>query len=100
MKIHFVSIEVCIVRRCHRQIQTESRVRQDLDQMTHDGHLVKRGLSVEEHIVAVLQVPLNLVADLQVDVRPIPQHREVNLSLVMPDDVLGAGPLRGSVHDQ
>ena len=37
----------------------------DADAVGHDGHPVQRGLPVEEHDVAVLQVPLHRVAHLQ-----------------------------------
>ena len=38
--------------------------------MRHDGHLVQRGLAVEEHHVAVVQVPLNDVTELELRGHP------------------------------
>ena len=35
------------------------RHRASPDAVRHDGHLVQRGLAVEEHHVAVVQMPLN-----------------------------------------
>ena len=68
--------------------------------MTHDRHLVKRWLPIEDHIVAVLQVSFNLVADLEVDVRAISQERKVNLTLIVPDDVFCARPLTWPILNQ
>ena len=43
---------------------------------------------------------LHFVADLEVYIGAIAQHRQVNLPFVMPDDVLGAGPLTWTVLDE
>lgn len=66
MHVHLISVEVCIVRSGHREIQPESREGENFHTMTHEGHLMEGRLTVEYHIVIVLQMSLHLVAGLDV----------------------------------
>lgn len=58
--VHLVSIKVCVVRRCDRQVQPEGGVRQDSHAVSHHGHLVQGRLTVEEDQVSIDQVTFNL----------------------------------------
>ena len=60
MHVHLVAVKVGVVRGRDAQVEAEGREGQDLDLVAHHRHLVQRRLPVEEHQVAVLQVPLNL----------------------------------------
>jgi len=61
---------------------------------------VERRLAVEDHVVSISDVSLNFVANLDMSVRPVLEESEVDLLLVMPDDVLGAGPVLRTILDQ
>lgn len=61
-----------------REQQTDA----DLCSVRHDGHLVERGLAVEEHHVVVVEVTLHQVAVTQV-----------------PSDLLAVGVLRAAEED-
>ena len=100
MHVHLVAIEVSIVRSCHRQVQAERGIWKHLDSVSHDRHLVERGLSIEEDIVTILEMPFNFVTNLKVYIGAIPEHRQVNLSLIVANYILSSRPLRRSIHDQ
>lgn len=51
-----------------REIEAKGRIRHDLDAMAHHRHLVERRLAIEDDDVAVLEVPLDAVAVLEVHV--------------------------------
>lgn len=53
MKIHFISIEIGVIGRCHGKIQTECGERKDFDFVRHETHFVKCWLSIEYYNVAV-----------------------------------------------
>ena len=53
---------------------------------------MERRLPVENDIVIILEVPLYLVARLDVLIGAVPQICQVNEMIVRPDDVAGAGP--------
>lgn len=55
----------------------------------HHGHLVEGGLAVEEDYVPILQMPLDLVAKLQVTVAVFAQVPQVKALPVLPHNVLG-----------
>mmetsp|Transcript_25765 Transcript_25765/g.81410 ORF Transcript_25765/g.81410 Transcript_25765/m.81410 type:complete len:234 (+) Transcript_25765:3057-3758(+) len=98
VQVHLVAIKVGVVRRGDGEIEPEGGVGHDAHAMRHDRHLVKRRLPVEHDNVAVLDVPLDFVAVLQVL-----QHRgvpEVETHAVGPDDIPRAWQLNGSVVDQ
>ena len=61
--------------------------------MTHQRHLMERGLSVEDDIIVVVQMSLNCVADFQMLISPVLQDGEVNVSTIDSFDVLSAGPV-------
>lgn len=67
--------------------------------MTHKGHLMKRGLSIEDHIVIVPQMSLNDVARLEVSIRSVLQRRQIDLLIVVSQDVLGAWPIVRSIEN-
>ncbi|GBE61230.1 CDP-glycerol:poly(glycerophosphate) glycerophosphotransferase, putative [Babesia ovata] len=93
MEVHFVSIEIRIVRRGYRQVQTERRVRQDLATVSHDTHLVKRRLPIKQDEVTILQMPLYAVTVLQLQVaRPL-HVAQVKARPIVTNDELGAWPL-------
>ena len=86
--VHLVPVEVGVVRRGHREVEPEGRVRQDLHAVPHDGHLVQARLPVEQHRIAVVEVALHLVPELQVPL--LLQEPQVYPLAVLVDDVLGA----------
>eukprot|EP00959_Pyramimonas_sp_CCMP1952_P413652 8667311-Pyramimonas_sp.AAC.3 len=61
MHVHLVAVEVGVVRARHRQVEAEGGVGHHAHAVAHDGHLVQRGLPVEEHHVPGLQMPLHLL---------------------------------------
>lgn len=60
---------------------------------------MKRGLSIEDHIVIVPQMSLNDVARLEVSVRSVLQRRQIDLLIVVSQDVLGAWPIVRSIEN-
>jgi len=66
MHVHLISVEVSIVRSSHREIQPESTEGKHFHTMSHERHLMEGGLTVEDHIVIVLEMSLDLVAGLDV----------------------------------
>lgn len=64
MHVHLIAIEVGVIGGRDRQIQTESLEIQNTDAVAHHGHFMQGGLSVEDYIVVVLQMPFNRVPDL------------------------------------
>lgn len=99
MHVHLVTIEISVVRSCDGQVESECRKRKHLDSMTHDGHLMQRWLPVEQDIVSILQVSLDLVADFKMHITSVSQKRQINLAFVVPNNVLRARPLSGTVLD-
>ena len=68
--------------------------------MTHHRHLVQRRLSVEDDKVAVLHVPLDLVADLKVKVARLGVEAQVHAVAVVAHDVHRARVLVGTALHQ
>jgi len=66
MHVHLITVEVCIVGGGHREIESESREGEYFHTMTHKRHLMQGRLTVEDNIVIVLEMPLHLVARLNV----------------------------------
>lgn len=58
------------------------------------------GLPIEQDVVTVLQVPLNFVADFQVNIGSVAKQREVDLSFIVPYDVLRTRPLIWTIFYQ
>lgn len=58
------------------------------------------GLTVEDHIVAVLEVALNGVANLQMLVRAVRQHRQVDEFTVKSLYELGAGVICSALNHE
>ena len=54
MHVHFITVEIGVVRGCDTQVETERLKVKDFDSVTHHGHLVEGRLTVEYHIVFVL----------------------------------------------
>ena len=65
VQVHLVAVKVGVVRRAHALVEAERAAGQHARAVAHDGHLVQRRLPVEEHDVAVHQVPLDDVAHRQ-----------------------------------
>mmetsp|Transcript_9852 Transcript_9852/g.28938 ORF Transcript_9852/g.28938 Transcript_9852/m.28938 type:complete len:381 (-) Transcript_9852:863-2005(-) len=97
VEVHLVAVKVGVVGGGHREVEAEGGVGHDLDAVRHDGHLVQRGLAVEEHHVAVLEVALHAVAHLEVTVRRPLGHLEVPARAVGADDVARARQVVGSI---
>ena len=68
VQVHLVAVEIRVVGRRAAQVHAERRPRQDFDAMTHHRHFVQRRLPVEDHQIAVADVPLHFVSALQVQV--------------------------------
>lgn len=68
--------------------------------MAHHGHFVESGLTVEDDQVAVADVPLHLVAALQVQIGRLGVEPQVDTVAILTDDVLGARVLRVASLDQ
>jgi hypothetical protein len=64
--VHLVSIEICVVRGCDREVESEGRPREHLHSMTHDTHLMQRWLSVEEYKIIIHEMSLHNVAIINV----------------------------------
>ena len=60
--------------------------------MAHNRHLMQAGLPVDHDVVAILQVPFDFVAVLEVYVGAVGHHREVDLAAVVADNIFGSGP--------
>lgn len=58
-----------------------------LDAVAHHGHFVQRRLAVEDDEVSVADVPLDLVAALQVQVRRLRVEAQIDAVAVLADDV-------------
>lgn len=61
--------------------------------MAHHGHFMESWLTVEDHKIAVCDVPLHLVTTLQMEVRGFGMVAKVDPGTVVPHDVLGTGVL-------
>ena len=94
MQVHLVTVKVGVVGRGVGQVHPEGAPGQDLHPVPHHTHLVEGGLPVEHHQVAVPDVPLHLVAALQVQVGGLGVEPQVDPLARVPDDVLGPGVLR------
>ena len=57
--VHFIAVEIRIVRRGDREVEAEGRVREDAHFVTHHGTTMQGGLTVEDDKVAVDQVALD-----------------------------------------
>ena len=69
MQIHFVAVEIGIVRRGDGQIEAKRGPRQHLHQMAHHTHFVQRRLPIENDDVIVPDVPFDLVPNLEMQIR-------------------------------
>ena len=96
--VHLVAVEIRVVRRRHRDVHPKSGVGHDPNPVTHDGHLVQRRLTVEEHAVAVDHVPLHLVPVLESLVALAFHEPKVQALAILADDVLGPSLARGRVR--
>mmetsp|Transcript_8511 Transcript_8511/g.14301 ORF Transcript_8511/g.14301 Transcript_8511/m.14301 type:complete len:454 (-) Transcript_8511:782-2143(-) len=100
VQVHLVSVEIGVIRRGHGQVETESGPVENLGAMAHDGHLVQRGLTVEQHNVVIPQVALDGPAVLQHDVVLGPHIAQIDAALVATNDIHRTRPLQGAVGDQ
>lgn len=98
--VHLVTIEVCVVRSSDTEIHPERLMRQYLDSMSHDRHLMKRWLAVKYDIVSVFDVALDFITNLNVRIRSVPQTRQINLLFIMANDVLCSWPILWTILDE
>src|SRR2546425_310971 len=92
VQVHLVAVEVRVVRRTHRQVEAERLVGHDADLVRHHGHPVQGGLPIEQHDVAVHELPLDRVSDLdgfRDDLGVLLRHADP--PAVRADDVIHAG---------
>ena len=59
VEVHLVAIEIRVVGRAVAEIEPERLVRKDPDEVGHHAHPVEGGLPVEQHDVAVDQLPFH-----------------------------------------
>jgi hypothetical protein len=64
MKIHLVTVEICIIGCTDALIKAESEVRQNLGSVTHNGKFMQRRLTVEQDDIFVHHMPFNQIAAL------------------------------------
>jgi hypothetical protein len=67
--VHLVAVEVGVVRRADAEVHAEGLAGHDADLVGHHAHAVQRGLPVEQHDVAVLEVALHHGAGQHVQLR-------------------------------
>jgi hypothetical protein len=70
--VHLVPVEVRVVRRAHALVEPQRAPRHHPRPVRHDAHLVQARLSVEEQHVAVLEVALDDVPELEFARDPSP----------------------------
>ena len=66
MDIHFVTVEVGIVRRANANVQSEGLPWPHFDLVRHNTDFVQRGLSIEEHNISVVEVSFHNVTNAKV----------------------------------
>ena len=59
VQIHLISIEISIVRRAYRKVESEGIVGKYANSMSHHAHFVKSGLTIEKNIISILQLSLD-----------------------------------------
>ena len=57
--VHFIPIKVGVIRRTDCRVESEGLAFHNLDPVCHDAHAVQRRLTVEEHDIAVPEMPLH-----------------------------------------
>ena len=82
MHVHLVAVEIGVVRRRDREVESEGRVRHDAHLVTHHRHLVQRRLAIEDNVVAVLNMSLDLVAVLEEDVLGFTEAKVSSFAIV------------------
>lgn len=82
------------------EVESERAPREDAHFVSHHTHLVQRWLSVEDDRVAVDDVSLHFVADLEMQIARLLDVSQINDTTVVANDGLGAGVDVGSVLDQ
>mmetsp|Transcript_1042 Transcript_1042/g.3835 ORF Transcript_1042/g.3835 Transcript_1042/m.3835 type:complete len:222 (+) Transcript_1042:3-668(+) len=88
--VHFIAIEIGVVRRRHGDVHTKRRVRHDAHSVSHDTHFVQRRLTVKQNHVVVLHVSFNAIPKLQLLLRRFLQKSQIQTLAVFANDVLGA----------
>lgn len=95
--IHFVTVEVSILRTGRRNVQTEGRLGKHTHAVAFHRSLVKRRLAVEEHNVAVDEVAMHDVALAKLNVLRI-DLAEIDGAIFLRElDGLGTWMLIGSI---
>ena len=64
----FITIEIGIIGRTYRDVQPKCIERQDAHTMSHHGHTMERGLSVKENGIAIHEVAVDRVSNLEDDI--------------------------------
>lgn len=98
--VHFVTVKVSVVWWGYTQVHSKRGVREDLDSMAHDGHLVQWRLSVEHDIVTIFDMPFDFVSNFDVSIWSILESWEVDLSIIVSDDEFGSRPILRTILDE
>lgn len=102
MDIHFIAIEVCVIGRSDLEVETESAVGHDTDQVGHYGHTVEGGLAIKEDDITIAEVAFDdeLRGEVFGDGGAISDIAEINAAAVGADDIVGARKAIGTDEDQ
>ena len=100
VQVHLVTVEIGVVGCGDGKVHAEGRVWHDSHSVTHHGFLVKRGLTVEDDVVAIYDVTLHFPAELKLNVLRSLVVPEVNTLTGVADDVLGTWMLVRSIANQ
>ena len=82
------------------EVESKGGPGENLDPVTHHGHLVEGGLPVEDDEVVVTEMAFDLVAKLQMEVAGLWVIAEVDSLSIVPDDVLCTRVLVVTAGDQ
>ena len=99
MRIHLITIKICIVRTGDHNIQTEGVVREHLYTVTHHRHAVECRLTVEEDGITVHEMAIDRIAEIESDFRCL-HMLQANHAAIAPHDCLCTRPLIGAILDE
>ena len=71
MHVHFISVEVGVIRCGNTEIKAESLVIKNFYAMTHHRHLMQRRLSIKNDVIVILEMSLNSVAKLKMRISSV-----------------------------
>src|SRR4051812_18166651 len=97
MQVHFVAVEIGVIRIANAFVKTERPPRPNLCFVAEDTQFVERRLAIEEDNVAILKMTLHNVAYLKilcnhVQLSQFTKNFEHNLpaALILLDDIVGS----------